>query len=180
MFYRYRPHYPNFERIPHYYGDTVRVLFIVVLVGILAGAPLYTTALTAQLPFVVIGALVLITLAGLTNPQGHVVMIVNAVVSAFGILLFETWALLEYQNGTLLEFVVREAIAFIFMFAFYFSLKTVRAMYLGKLGKEPDLSDFSDGDIPEEETCEPESSSRRPFSDGLGKPAAPDDLRGMD
>ena len=68
--YKYRPHYPRFEQIPHYYGDVVRGLFLASVLIMLGGAPFYADMLKQQLPFLIVGAAVMVILAATTKPRG--------------------------------------------------------------------------------------------------------------
>lgn len=174
-FYRYTPHYPRFEQIPHYYGDGVRMLFLAAAIMMLGGAPFYTDTLSLRLPYLIVGAVIAVALAAATSPWSPRAMRLNAIASGIGAVIFEYWALWYYQSSTPLEFVLRQAIALIFMFAFYFSLKTLRAMLTGTMGKEADQNEF------ENETKiakkEMEQFSEPVPEDGLGHvPAAEDDL----
>src|SRR3989344_5226358 len=151
--YKYRPHYPRFEQIPHYYGDVVRMLFLV--------------------------AAVMVMLAATTNPWSVMVMRLNAVVSGVGAVVFEYWALTNYQTGSPIEFALRQVIALMCVFAFYFALKTLRSMLMGTVGKEADLTEFGDSKTKEaveglEEFSEPVAE------DGLGHVPALEDDTGND
>src|SRR3990167_7666953 len=121
--YKYRPHYPRFEQIPHYYGDVVRMLFLVAAVVMLGGAPFYADMLKQQLPFLIVGAAVMVMLAATTNPWSVMVMRLNAVVSGVGAVVFEYWALTNYQPGSPIEFALRQVIAPISGSAFSFPRK---------------------------------------------------------
>jgi len=128
--------------VPHYHGDFVRQLFIAGAAIMLLGAPFYTGTVRTLLPFLVCGALVLVALAALTNPHKRNIMMANSIVAGVGLLIYETWALFSYAQSTLIEFTLRQLIAFVFMGAFYFSMKTLRAMALGKIGKRPEIGEF--------------------------------------
>ncbi len=129
-------------RVAHYYGDHVRKLFIGAAAVSLILAPFFSNYLPFTLPFEILGAIVLIVLAALTNPKNELVMLANAAAAAIGVVANETIALFAYLNGEILIFSAREALAFIFVFALYFSLKTVRAMQLGQIGKREPPGEF--------------------------------------
>lgn len=131
--------YPGRAYIPHYYGDIVRGLFIAATLLMLVSSPLYAESLRTALPVLVIAAVVLIALAALTNPRSVVITRLNAAAAGVGVIVFEIWALMAFNLGALLGFVLLEAVAILFVFAFYFSLKTLRAMIMGLIGNdEPD------------------------------------------
>ena len=56
--------------------------------------------------------------------------------------IYETWALYDYAASTWTEFALRELAALIFITAFYFSMKTLRAMLLHKVGKRDEVGEF--------------------------------------
>jgi hypothetical protein len=132
--------YPQRAYIPHYYGDIVRGLFITIALAILVSSALYSRAISAALLLPIVGSMVLITLAALTNPHSKAIMRLNAVASGVGVVVFEVWALTALSSGTLVGFVLFEATAILFVFAFYFSMKTLRSMLMNLLGKE-EISD---------------------------------------
>lgn len=130
--------------IAHYYGDYVRQIFIVAGVAMLVLAPFLISRAPTLLPFQIGGAIVLVFLAALTNPQKIWVLIADAIVSAIGIIVFEALALAAYASGNWLAFIAVETITIAFLLAFYFSLKTVRAMMHHQIGKRPRFGDFAE------------------------------------
>ena len=89
-------------------------------------------------------ALLLVLLAGLTNPHSRMLMIYDVVVSGIGVFLLESAAILLYTADTPELFAAREAAALALLFAFYFSVKTLRAMSLGKVGRMERPWEFED------------------------------------
>ena len=161
-------------RIPHYYGDIVRQLFMGLVVLMLIGSPFYTTEIEVQFPLIAVGALIIVALAGLTNPLKRWVMWVDTSVAGAGVIIYETLAVVAYREINAASFVLAQAIAIIFVVAFYFSMKTLRAMLLNQIGKEPSMNDFGEEDIslvPNEDTSSVGQDTPR---DGLGRPAAPE------
>ncbi len=131
-------------RIAHYYGDTVRKLMLVAAIAILIGAPFYATDLRAELPFDIIGALVLICFAAFTSPRSRTMMIANTVAAGVGMVLFELWALTAYGEVPPIVVAIRQAIAVVFVFAFYFAGKSLRHMNQMRLDEEPATEDTPD------------------------------------
>jgi hypothetical protein len=171
-------HLPRLEQIPHYYGDIVRILFLGMTVIMLGGAPLYADALTQQIPFIVAGAVILVALAALTNPRGLLIIRLDAVFAGVIAVVYETWALWGYESGSSIEFVVREIPALMGMFAFYFALKTLRAMLLGNIGKSSEPNEFA-LPVSRRRLRGPEQVAVDYTEDALGHPAAlEDDLGG--
>jgi hypothetical protein len=117
--------------VKHYYGDTVRQLFLMAAALMLVGAPFYSNNLTVELPFIVFGAVALIAVAAFTSPVKQNAIRADAVAAGVGLVIFEVWALWNFQTDPIYKFVLREALALIFLAALYFSTKTLRGMLLG-------------------------------------------------
>ena len=125
-------------QIPHYYGNSVRELFIVVALLFLITAPFSEALLPiggvySSYTHVVI-ALLLVLLAGLTNPRSMVSLVLDFAAALLGAFFLETAAISLYQSDSLAIFLAREAAAILFLFALYFSVKTLRAMIVGSIG----------------------------------------------
>lgn len=112
--------------LAHYYGDIVRQLLLLAAAVILVAAPFYASDLPRELPLNVLAALVLACLAAFTSPRTVSILYADAVVSGVGMVLFEIWALSSYQDTSIVAVALRQAIALIFLFALYFSGKTLR------------------------------------------------------
>jgi len=137
------------ENIPHYHGDYVRILFVAITALSFFSIPLFGHLVPKfGTGLEVLGGILLITLAGLTNPNGKIIMTINCVVSAFGILLFELSAIAYRQYDPIQLLVVREIGVLLFLMALYFSVKTVRAMYSGTMNN--DSINYNTGKIPSE------------------------------
>jgi hypothetical protein len=146
--------------ISHYYGDWVRAFFLGAAAVMLLGAPFYADNVRAELPFVVVAALVVVCLAALTNPWKKSILIADAIVAGVGMLVYQIWALNGYGVTGHTSFILREAISIIFLFAFYFSVKTVRAMILNQIGKRASLDEFGGGTPAPSEDAEKSSLYR--------------------
>lgn len=187
---QYRTYRPLQESIRHYYGDIVRQLFVAGSVMMIVAAPLYAESFAVQMPLVVLGVLAVVGLAAFTNPHNKTVMALNVVVSAAVIVLYEVWALWGYRAGAPVALILREAVVVIFLGGFYFAAKTLRAMLMGQIGKEPTPDEFASTDAvrSKDPSDELEASlvatrrGARPASiedggvirDALGDPAPPD------
>lgn len=128
--------------IPHYYGDIVRRIFIAAAGLLLILSPFLSRDIPAVLGIGVALALILALLAALTNPQKQFIMIANAVTSLFGILLTEVFALASFSAGAYVTFAISEGFVIAFLFALYFSVKTVRAMMMGRIGRKLNVGEF--------------------------------------
>lgn len=127
----------EFPRVPHYYGDAVRTLFISSSVLMIVGAPFYSDDY-ANVQYIVIGVIAMVALAAMTNPRKMWLAVCDAIVSGIGLGVYGTWALHGYHADEPLAYVLRGAIAVLFLFTFYFSMKTMRAMMMRQVGKRED------------------------------------------
>lgn len=129
------PSYATFNPIEHYYGDSTRELILGGTVLMLLASPLYADRLSVEFPMEVVGAIVAVVVAALTNPRNRLFVMGDAVVSGVALVVFESWAILDFAPGNPVAFVFREAIAVIALFALYFSVKTLRAMDMHQIGR---------------------------------------------
>ncbi|OHB19933.1 MAG: hypothetical protein A2854_03605 [Parcubacteria group bacterium RIFCSPHIGHO2_01_FULL_56_18] len=130
--------------IPHYYGDYVRQIFILTGAAMLVLAPFLVNRAPTLLPFEIGGAIALVCLAALTNPKKQWVLMADTLAAGVGVIVFESLSLAAYTSGNWLAFIALEAVAIAFLIALYFSLKTLRSMMLGQIGKEPSFDEFTD------------------------------------
>jgi len=130
--------------IPHYYGDYVRVLFVAVAVLSAVAVPVFGDLLLFGTLTQVLCALLLVLLAGLTHPHSAMLSLYNSVVSAIGVILLQSAAISLYSADSFELFLTREVAALLLLFAFYFSVKTLRAFAQGKLGKVERPWEFED------------------------------------
>ncbi|MBI2109217.1 MAG: hypothetical protein HYT93_03525 [Parcubacteria group bacterium] len=124
------------KKLHHYYGDYVRNMFLIGAVIVLLSLPLFTHLLATPIiyPILVVG--VLVVAAGFANPAQKWTMILNVAVAAMGIVFFEYQALLTERMATHVDlhknifFLESHALALLFLFALYFSIKTVRGRFM--------------------------------------------------
>jgi hypothetical protein len=123
---------PHRHKIPHYHGDSVRVLFVIsailIIVAQSTGAelPLSTTG-------AVISAAMLVVVAGITNPSQGWIHWLSAFIAIIGTLLFGSTAVGHYRAGISVynpSFVYVEALALLSLVALYFTTRTVRGFHL--------------------------------------------------
>jgi hypothetical protein len=120
------------REVSHYYGNVVRSLFIINAILLLASG---TTAVEMPLSEggAVFFAIVLIILAGITNPAQKWIHYVNEVIAVLGVALFAQSALAHYRAGVHPSdpsFFFIEILSILFLAALYYSTKTVRAILL--------------------------------------------------
>ena len=138
------PSYARWPSITHYYGDVVRELFLGGAALMLVASPLYADSLQMEFPFIVLGSLVAVALAAFTNPHKRLSSIGDCVVSGAIVVIYGVWGLSGYDMINPIAFVLRLAIAVIFLFAFYYALKTVRAFSLHQIGKWDRFDEFQE------------------------------------
>ncbi|MDP3646326.1 MAG: hypothetical protein Q8R25_04525 [bacterium] len=142
----------GWQKIPHYWGDSVRVLFVTAAALAIVAIPLFGDLLPYGSRIEIISAVVLVILAALTNPHSQSIMIINAVVAAVGVVLYEQAAVSLYSGDGPLLFVARGTVALLLLFALYFSVKTIRSMMLHKIGHAETFGEFVDERDPEVES----------------------------
>ncbi len=154
--------------IPHYYGDYVRQLLLGAAALMMIFSPLYSDVLRQQFPFIIIGAVLAVSFAALMNPRDKWVVIGSAVVSGGGLVIYAMWGMFGYENISPVAFMLRLAVAVIFLFAFYFSMKTLRAFMMRQIGKRETIDEFEEPDVKiEQEMIEREEVLRaKDGSDG--------------
>ena len=133
----------SWMKVSHYYGDIARQLMLGSAALMFFAAPFYGDNTHIELPFIIFGTLVLVFLAALTNPWKKSVLTADAIATGVGLVVYQWWALYGYDTATSMAFVLREALAVAFMFAFYFSVKTVRSMILHQVGKRDSVDEFA-------------------------------------
>ncbi len=119
----------------HYYGDTVRVLFLVAGLILLIFGPAHPTLVPFNSFTVVLLVLGAVLLAGITNPRQRSVVIADTIIAAFGLVIFTALAVSQYrtvEGPTDTVFLIRQSLSVVFFFALYFSSKSLRAKFIEK------------------------------------------------
>jgi len=132
----------GFPKIPHYYGDIVRGFFVLTAAIAVVALPIWGDLLPFGLIPQLVGILALAALAGLTSPHSEVVLWIDAIVAGLGVVVLEAAAVTFYTTASFGLFLAREVSAIFLLFAFYYSIKTVRAMSQGKLGHRQQQGEF--------------------------------------
>ena len=122
--------------IPHYFGNIVRRLFILVGLIILFVLPFFKNFLPVANVIVIIAVVFLGTFAAMTNPLLPSTNRVNVAIAAIGLVVFENMAVSSYGAVPFEQSLLYQALAIIFLFALYFGVKTLRAMSLGQITPE--------------------------------------------
>ena len=128
--------------LAHYYGHIVRYLFLAAAVLMVITLPLFYKYLNIPIIFSVFAIAVLGIAAGLTNPKQLSSAVVNFAISCLGFIIFGYVAVKAYENvtGDDKYIVTTVALAIIFLFSIYFSMKTLRAELIADLpGPDPHI-----------------------------------------
>ena len=111
-------------------GSTEQLLLMIAAGMMLIVLPLLHYVIGAFLTFF---AILISFVAGLTSPKKPYSAALNLIVSAVGILFFEYSAIFEFHTGgATLLFWFCQALAFLFLFASYFSMGSYRRKVLEK------------------------------------------------
>ena len=123
---------PPYREIPHYHGDSVRILFVVAAVVLIVAQ-----STGADLPLSTFGAVfsavALVVAAGITNPAHFWIHWLNALLAITGTLLFGTTAIDHYRAGLKVfdtSFVYTETLALLSLIALYFTVRTIRGIHM--------------------------------------------------
>lgn len=128
----------NKELLEHYYGDKLRVLFVVSGLIMVVSYPFFSSLINAPLSLSILGGIVLAVFAGLTNPKLKSIMVLDMIVSIVACLSFQYYAIFAYHNLSAVEnintifFWVNQLLAIVFFFAIYLSTKTLRGALLAE------------------------------------------------
>ena len=123
---------PPKRHIPHYHGDEVRVIFVIIALVII-----FAQSTGAELPLSTFGAVVSATIlaiaAGITNPALSWIHWVNAFLAITGTLLFGSTVVGNYRAGASLfdpSFFFLEILALLSLIALYLTTRTIRGAIL--------------------------------------------------
>ncbi|MEY4747344.1 MAG: hypothetical protein RLZZ416_393 [Candidatus Parcubacteria bacterium] len=128
--------------IPHYYGTVVRQLLLGGAALMLLASPLYGSNLRLEFPVIVLGALLAAGFGALITPHSKAAAYAAAAISGAAVVIYATWGISGYLDVGAVAFVLRLAVALVFLFAFYFSMKTVRAFALHQVGRRDEPDEF--------------------------------------
>jgi len=126
----------NTESFSHYYGDSVRTLFVLGGLIMVVAYPFFSSFISLPIPLSIIGAIALAVFAGLMNPKQKWIMVFNTIISIAAFMVFEYYAIYAYLHLSPTEgvhvafFWVNQVLSLIFFFASYLSTKTLRGSFL--------------------------------------------------
>lgn len=123
---------PERHEIQHYHGDSVRALFFISAIVLIVAQSTGAELPLSTFPTVVL-AVVLVIVAGVTNPAQSGIHWLNALLAIGGTLLFGTSAINHYRAGMSVfdpSFAYIEALALLSLIALYFAVRTIRGFHL--------------------------------------------------
>ena len=116
----------------HYYGDSVRTLFVLGGLIMIVSYPFFSAFIKAPVVFSLIGCIALAIFGGLMNPKQKWIMFFNAILSVVAFVAFEYSAVYAYlhlspaQTVHVAFFWVNQILSLIFFFSAYLATKTFR------------------------------------------------------
>ena len=117
----------------HYYGSIVRKLFVLAAVLTFLIYPFFSPFLPQHPALMIFAVALLAVMAGLTSQRDRMVIIIDIIISFLAIIFFENHAIAYVKLLPRGIFVADQIMTFIFFFALYFSVKTLRGMSSDKL-----------------------------------------------
>ena len=122
----------NTESNYHYYGDSVRTLFIIGGLIMIISYPFFSSFISLPIPLSIIGVIALAIFGGLMNPKQKWIMALNTIIPIVAFVIFEYAAVYTYLNLSPAQdvhvafFWVNQALSLLFFFAAYLATKTFR------------------------------------------------------
>ncbi len=118
---------PIQKPISHYYGDIVRIIFIIGAVFMLWGLSRMTELLNIPAWISILAIAILGIAAGITNPVQKRSLQMNATISVFFMMIFAytAWYAHTESLGQEIE-IANQIAAILFLAASYFSIKSLR------------------------------------------------------
>lgn len=154
----------------HYWGDATRQLLIVAAVIIMIGSPFLVDIFGPSLILNVIAVLIIVGFAALTNPRKRWVIMGDAVIAGVGVVIFGGSAVLSYQSLGLVSTAAYLGLGLVFLAAFYFAMKTLRAMLLQQVETDESLVEEKEREAMREEHMRPLYDDDTPSEDRDDEP----------
>ena len=111
----------------HYYGDTVRKLFLAGAIVMILTYPFFSPFVPQSPAFMIIAIVLLAVMAGTTSPKQHWMAAVDIAVSLFAVVFFENHAITFVRTPLTWIFLTDQLLVLIFIIALYLSVKTCRS-----------------------------------------------------
>ncbi|MCX6753101.1 MAG: hypothetical protein NTW62_02035 [Candidatus Nomurabacteria bacterium] len=123
----------------HYYGKIIRTIFITGGLVMLITFPFFSNLVNLPLPVSIFTIILFVIIGGLINPLSKWIFIIGSIIPVLALTMFEYYAFNTYQHlsnansMSVAFFWINQALALMFFFATYLSVKTLRAMMQGKM-----------------------------------------------
>ncbi len=124
------------QNIQHYYGDTVRVIFMVIGIVMAVCLPFFKSLIQMPVGICIIAILALAVFSGFLNPKQHWVIVADTVIAILAFLAFEYYAVVTYSTISsavslnVYFFWFNQIAAILSLVAVYLSFKTLRGKML--------------------------------------------------
>lgn len=132
----------NEEPVGHYYGDKVRVIFVIGGMMMALSYPFFNKFINAPLSFSLFGCIILSVVGGLMNPRQKWITALGVIISIFAFGLFQYYAVDTYlhlppsEDSHIAFFWANQILSIMFFFAAYLSTKTLRGFILRDKDKD--------------------------------------------
>lgn len=143
------------DALKHYWGDAVRQLLITGAVAGMLASPFFPDLFGPGLLFNIGAVLIIVGFAALTNPYKRWVIMGDAVIAGVGVILFGGSAVLSYGPLGLAASTVALGLGLVFLAAFYFAMKTLRAMLMQQIETDEAVEEKEDQEAVHEEHVRP-------------------------
>jgi hypothetical protein len=114
----------------NYYGGIVRKLFLGAAVLMLASLPFFQSLIPFPAWISILGVVILILGAGFLSRSEKWFIVADSVIAGLAVIIFEYYATNAYRSGLIAFFMANQILAIIFLVAFYYSLKTIRGLFM--------------------------------------------------
>ena len=115
------------SKFPHYYGDISRIFFLLAGIIMLLGLPILNQTISVPAYISILFVLSVVFIAGIANPAQRMLSVLDLIVSLVGFIVFEYYSVKVFAEGSIyFIYLINQAIAILFLLAFYFAVKTVR------------------------------------------------------
>lgn len=122
----------------HYYGDKIRVLFIITGILMVITLPYFNSIVHVPVAISLVAILALAVLGGFLNPVQRWIIISDTIASILGFAAFEYYAIETYirvspdAQLSIIFYWVNQIFALLFFLSVYLCVKTLRGKILSK------------------------------------------------
>ena len=122
------------RKFPHYYGDISRLFFLLAGVVMLLGLPILNQTVSVPAYISILFVLSVVFIAGITNPAQRLLSVLDLIVALVGFIVFEYYSIKVFTADSIyFIYLINQAIAILFLLAFYFAVKTVRGFIVHEI-----------------------------------------------